>query len=211
MKLKFLALLFLLVSSQLIAQNSKYDGKFYRLGINYGIASVDNPVFFDYDYYYQVHLRKFQIFYKIKSTKFLDYEFIFQPEINKVKHRLTSDRFIYGPSHPLWERRDEMKTLKIFNEYVFNFGVLLRKPIKDDMSVYFLASLGPGYVESDTERMTQGIGFSDNLGIGFSKDFKQFYFDTRIGYRHVSNANINDINHGYDAMVIDLGIGMLLN
>ncbi|MDR5589909.1 acyloxyacyl hydrolase [Christiangramia sp. SM2212] len=211
MKLKLLCILCIFFTIQIKAQENKYDGKFYRLGLNYGFASVDNPIFFDYDYFYQVQLRKFQIFYKIKSTRFIDYEFIFQPEVNTVKHRLTSDRFIYGPSHPLWERRDEMKTLKTFNEYVMNFGLIFRKHIQPDMSVYFIASLGPGYVEKDTERMTKGIGFSDNLGFGISKDFKHFYFDTRIGYRHVSNANLNDINHGYDAMVIEIGIGMLLN
>ncbi|MGA8853839.1 MAG: acyloxyacyl hydrolase, partial [Christiangramia sp.] len=151
-----------------------------------------------------------QVFYKIKSSRFLDYEFIFQPEINTVKHQLTSDRFL--PSgHPLYDRREELKTFKTFHEYIMNLGMVFRKNILDDLSVYFIASIGPGYVEKGTERMDKGIGFSDNLGFGFSKDFNKIYVDTRIGYRHVSNADLNEINDGYDAMVIDIGIGMLLN
>ena len=60
--------------------------------------------------------------------------------------------------------------------------------------------------------MEKGIGFSDNLAFGFSKDIgKKFFVDTRLGYRHVSNADINEINDGYDAMVADLGIGFYIN
>ncbi|SDS22674.1 acyloxyacyl hydrolase [Gramella sp. MAR_2010_147] len=191
-------------------EDRPYDGKFYKMGLNMGFGSVDNPVFYDDDYFYEVHLRKIQIYYRIKSGSVFDYEFIFQPEVNFVRHQLTSDRFIVG-GHLLYERREEMKTLKSFNEYFMNFGMILRKSIRKDLDVYFLASIGPGYIERTTERMAKGIGFSDNIGFGASKKLNNFYIDLRMGYRHLSNANFNEINDGYDIMVAEIGAGFYLN
>ena len=194
------------------SQNSTktYEGKFYKLGFNYGFGSVDNLFFTDEDYFYEFQLRKFQIYYKIKQGELLDYEFIFQPEINTTKHQLTSDRYVVGRMHPLIERVEEMQTFKTFNEYVMNFGVIVRKNIGVKSSVYFLASIGPGYFERTTERMEKGIGFSDNLALGFSYQINKLFIDSRLGYRHVSNADINEVNDGYDAIVVDLGIGFYL-
>ena len=188
----------------------KYQGTFYKIGFNYGFGSVDNPIFSDGDYFYEFQLRKFQIYYKIKEGNIFDYEFIFQPEVNTVKHQLTSDRYIVSRHHPLIERVEEMQSFKTFNEYIMNFGVIIRKNIGLKSSLYLLASIGPGYFERTTERMEEGIGFSDNLALGFSYDLKRFFIDTRLGYRHVSNGDINEVNDGYDAMVIDLGIGFYL-
>ncbi len=207
--LTFLTILFYLHS---YGQNSieTYQGKFYKIGFNYGFGSVDNLFFSDDDYFYEFQLRKFQIYYKIKEGQFFDYEFIFQPEINTTKHQLTSNRYIVGKKHPLIDRVEEMQSLKTFHEYIMNFGMILRKNIGSKSSLYFLASIGPGYFERTTERMEKGIGFSDNLALGFSHKIRKIFVDTRLGYRHVSNADINEVNDGYDAIVVDLGIGFYL-
>ncbi|WBL20830.1 acyloxyacyl hydrolase [Zunongwangia sp. HRR-M8] len=208
--LLFISILFSLYNSFGQKNESNYQGEFYKLGFNYGFGSVDNPIFTDDDYLYDFQLRKIEIYYKIKEGIFYDLEFIFQPEYNTVKHQLTSDRYIVGVNHPLIDRVEEMKTLKKFHEYIMNFGMIARKKIGHSSSLYFLASIGPGYFEKTSERMEKGIGFSDNLAIGFSYDINRFFLDSRIGYRHVSNANINQVNDGYDSLIIDIGIGFYL-
>ncbi|WP_417887483.1 acyloxyacyl hydrolase [Zunongwangia sp.] len=204
----------LFFSFSLFSQNNEpsvsCERKFYKIGFNFGFGSVDNPVFHDDDYFYEVQFRKFQLYYKLKSGKFVDFQLLFQPEFNTAKHQLTSDRYIVAKDHPLYERREEMKKFKKFHEYIFNFGFQVSKNFSNN-EVYLLASIGPGYFEKTTERMSKGIGFSDNLAIGYSRKIQKYYIDTRLGYRHASNAEINEVNDGYDMLVIDLGIGFYFN
>lgn len=197
------------VSSQNFSSTSSYEGKFYKIGFNFGFGSVDNPIFKDDDYFYEVQLRKLQLYYKIKEGKFVDFQLLFQPELNTVKHQLTSNRYIVSKNHPLYNRREEMKQFKKFHEYIMNFGFQVSKSFSEN-EIYFLASIGPGYFEKTTERMSKGIGFSDNLAIGYSRKIQKFYIDARLGYRHASNAEINEVNDGYDMMVVDLGVGFYI-
>ncbi|WP_370175093.1 acyloxyacyl hydrolase [Leeuwenhoekiella palythoae] len=185
------------------------QGHFYQIGFNFGYASVDNIFFKDDDYYYEVYLHKIQILYRIKSGK-LDYDFIFQPEINKAYHKLYNPWFAGHPDI-FSEYRTQLMTLKTINEYIFNCGVILRTSLTENLNIYGLASLGPGYFDVDSERMAKGIGFSDNLALGLNYKFLNvLVLDLRLGFRHVSNAEIKQPIEGYDALEFNLGLAYKL-
>ena len=185
------------------------QGRFYQLGFNFGYASVDNFIFKDDDYYYEVYLHKIQILYRIKSGK-IDYDFIFQPEINRAHHKLYNPWFAGDPK-VYSEYREHLMRFKIINEYIMNCGVTLRTSISEKLNIYGLASLGPGYFDEDSERMAKGIGFSDNLALGLNYNFlRELVLDLRLGFRHVSNAEIKQPNEGYDALELNLGLAYRL-
>ena len=185
------------------------QGRFYQLGFNFGYASVDNFIFKDDDYYYEVYLHKIQILYRIKSGK-IDYDFIFQPEINRAHHKLYNPWFAGHPD-VFSEYRTQLMTLKTINEYIMNCGVILRTSITENLNMYGLASIGPGYFDKGSERMAKGIGFSDNLALGLNYNFlKELVLDLRLGFRHVSNAEIKQPNEGYDAIEFNIGLAYRL-
>ena len=147
------------------------QGRFYQLGFNFGYASVDNFIFKDDDYYYEVYLHKIQILYRIKSGK-IDYDFIFQPEINRAHHKLYNPWFAGHPD-VFSEYRTQLMTLKTINEYIMNCGVILRTSITENLNIYGLASLGPGYFDEGSERMAKGIGFSKFVSFGNKADISE--------------------------------------
>ena len=185
------------------------QGQFYQLGFNFGYASVDNFIFKDDDYYYEVYLHKIQILYRIKSGK-IDYDFIFQPEINRAQHQLHNPWFAGHPD-VYSEYRERLMRFKTINEYIMNCGVILRTSITENLNIYGLASIGPGYFDKGSERMAKGIGFSDNLALGLNYNFlKELVLDLRLGFRHVSNAEIKQPNEGYDAIEFNIGLAYRL-
>lgn len=203
-----LVLLFLGLNLEACAQEN-VQGRFYQLGFNFGYASVDNFIFKDDDYYYEVYLHKIQILYRIKSGK-IDYDFIFQPEINRAHHKLYNPWFAGHPD-VFSAYRTQLMTLKTINEYIMNCGVILRTSITGNLNIYGLASLGPGYFDEGSERMAKGIGFSDNLALGLNYNFlKELVLDLRLGFRHVSNAEIKQPNEGYDAIEFNIGLAYRL-
>lgn len=203
-----LVLLFLGLNLEACAQEN-VQGRFYQLGFNFGYASVDNFIFKDDDYYYEVYLHKIQILYRIKSGK-TDYDFIFQPEINRAHHKLYNPWFAGHPD-VFSAYRTQLMTLKTINEYIMNCGVILRTSITGNLNIYGLASLGPGYFDEGSERMAKGIGFSDNLALGLNYNFlKELVLDLRLGFRHVSNAEIKQPNEGYDAIEFNIGLAYRL-
>ncbi len=182
-----------------MAQTDDLKG-FYRIGFNYGEGSVDNFIFDNEDYFYEVQFHKLQFYYRIKNGNF-KFDLLFQPEYNRARHRLDNKYFV-DP-----EERVEFMRLKTINEYVLNVGFLIRKDILSFVDGYLLLSAGPGYFDKATERMAKGLAFSDNVALGLNfKTFKNFYLDLRADYRHLSNANLSKPNSGYDTFNFEVGV-----
>ena len=182
-----------------MAQTDDPQG-FYRIGFDYGEGSVDNFIFTDDDYFYEVDFHKLQLYYRIRNGKF-KFDLLFQPEYNQAKHKLENKYFV-DP-----DQREEFMRLKTINEYVLNLGFLIRKDILSFVDAYLLLSAGPGYFDKATERMAKGLAFSDNVALGLSfKTYKNFYLDLRADYRHLSNANLSKPNSGYDTLNVEVGV-----
>ncbi len=208
---RFLILLFLIFTVvEVQAQENKETG-LYKLGVHYGFGSVNNIIFKDDDYFYEVLFHKIQIHYLLKSGKF-DFELLLQPEINRAKHELRNRDFIRPGTKPLTGEEKSRMDVHTFPEYVINVGILIRKSLLPSLSGYFLASIGPGYFPHGTERMARGVGFSDNLALGLTWQFsRRINLESRFGFRHVSNAKIAYPNEGYDTVNLDVGLSYNLN
>lgn len=162
---------------------------------------MDNILFNDEDYFYEVDFFKGQLYYKLKKGT-IDVELIFQPEYNRARHELLNFYFVDTEA----EREQFMKRRTI-HEYILNFGLIVRKEFFPFLSAYLMGSIGVGYFDEGSERMAMGFAFSDNIALGASLRFlKNFHFEIRPGFRHVSNANLNYPNSGYNSLNLELGL-----
>jgi len=198
--LRKILLLFFTIHSNLIFSQEKQQN--LALGFSYGIGSEINNT----DYTYTNRYFKGQLYYTFKTTKYFQFELLVQPEINFASHQLLNLYFV-TPDEPNFEAKREAYTkLKDIREYVLNVGLLIRKPITDNFSVYALLSVGPMLTDTETERLSKGFAFSDVFGIGFSIKTKKITFDLRPNVRHTSNAGLQNSNAGFNTCNIEAGI-----
>lgn len=172
------------------------------IGLAYGIGSEIN----NSDYTYTNRYLKGQFYYTLKSIKHFQFELLVQPEINFATHQLLNLYFV-TPEEPDFEiKRETYTKLKDIREYVFNIGLVIRKPITDDFSVYALLSVGPMITDTETERQSKGFAFSDVFGIGVSWKIKKVTLDLRPNIRHTSNAGLQNSNAGFNTFNIEAGV-----
>lgn len=196
---KTLSLIFILICSLLFSQEKEQK---FALGFSYGIGSeIKNT-----DYTYTNRYLKGQLYYSFTTIESFKLELLLQPEINFATHQLLNLYFV-TPDEPNFEAKRETYTkLKDIREYVLNVGLVIRKPITDDFSIYVLLSVGPMITDTETERLSKGFAFSDVLGIGFSLKMKKVTFDLRPNFRHTSNAGLHTSNAGFNTYNIEAGI-----
>jgi len=195
-----LLLCYLVVNASLIFSQEKKQN--LAFGFGYGVGSEIN----NSDYSYTNRYLKGQFYYAFKTTKHFRFELLLQPEINFATHQLLNLYFV-TPDEPDFEAKREAYTkLKDIREYVLNVGLVVRKPITDNFSVYVLLSVGPMITDTETERLSKGFAFSDVLGIGFSLKSKKVTFDLRPNVRHTSNAGLQNSNAGFNTLNIEAGV-----
>lgn len=184
------------------ALNAQEKAQKFIAGLGYGIGDeIKNT-----DYTYTNRYLKGQFYYVFKSTRNFQFELLLQPEINFATHQLLNLYFV-TPDEPNYEEKREAYTkLKEIKEYVLNVGLVLRKPITKNLSIYVLASVGPMITDTETERLSKGFAFSDVLGLGFSLKTKKIIFDLRPNVRHASNAGLQNSNAGFNTFNIEAGV-----
>ena len=210
--MKAYLILFLSLALSLNAY-SQNDGpsKRLRLGLNYGQASqnkfpLDNP-----NYAYSNQYLKFQINFSSVKDKKLSYEFNIEPSLYLSEHQLLNENFIQPDDNPDYLNQRALFTKeRSFQEYVVNFGIILRYKITHEFSSYLLGSIGPMWATAETERLKKGFAFSDILGLGFSYQINKVVLDLRTTLRHNSNANLSKPNHGHNSVGIETGISFFL-
>jgi len=199
--------LVLILLFSVVIKMSAQDGKSkFVVGFNYGFGSEFN----NKDYTFTNHFYKLQLYYKLKQTKYFQFEILVQPEINFATHQLLNFYFVKPDDQNYIEKREKYTQLKDVHEYVLNLGFLIGKPISKNCSFYILGSIGPMITDTETERMSDGFAFADVLAIGFSVKLKDVQFDLRPSIRHVSNAGIGEENAGYNTKNIEFGISYSL-
>jgi len=201
-KLRFV-LLFLFIVFRVSSQGKKDN---FAIGFNYGFGRGFN----NKDYTFTNHFYKAQLYYRLKETKYFQYEILVQPEINFATHQLLNFYFVKPETPDYIEKREEYTRLKDIREYVLNLGFLVRKPIGKIFSIYALGSIGPMITDTETERMSAGFAFADVLAVGVSAKVNKFRVDIRPSVRHVSNAGLNSENAGYNTKNIEIGISVCL-
>lgn len=184
------------------ALNAQEKAQKFIAGLSYGIGDeIKNT-----DYTYTNRYLKGQFYYVFKTTRNFQFELLLQPEINFATHQLLNLYFV-TPDEPNYEEKREAYTkLKEIKEYVLNVGLVLRKPITKNFSIYVLVSVGPMITDTETERLSKGFAFSDVLGLGFSLKTKKIIFDLRPNVRHTSNAGLQNSNAGFNTFNIEAGV-----
>jgi hypothetical protein len=177
-----------------------------RLGFHYGFGTeIKNS-----NYTYTNRFYKIQFYYVIKETNNFKFELVFQPELNFATHQLLNLYFV-TPDEPNYiEKREIYTKLKDINEYALGIGFVVRKPISKKCSVYILASIGPMITNTETERLSKGFAFSDVLSLGFSMKINKVTLDIRPSLRHVSNAQLQSSNAGFNTKNIEFGFSIPL-
>lgn len=180
--------------------------KTINYGFNYGVGHEDNFLFNDTDYSYDVHFYKIQLYYPLKKGNYFSYELLVQPEINKAQHQLHNLYFVTPDEVNFIKKRDLFTQKRTFNEYVLNVGFIVKKAIFERMNSYLLISVGPSYIDIETERLAKGFAFSDNLALGLNYTiWKNFTIDFRTVIRHISNAELQKPNGGYNTLNFETG------
>lgn len=143
------------------------------------------------DYYYKVYTLQYQYYFTLVGKEKWALEFLAQPQFNFSQFKETNGS----------------PTITRGHEYGFNGGFLIRGFLWEDrISPYFVISAGPHHVSGVPDRQAPGFIFSDNSFFGLSIGLKEsLYLDLRFGFRHISNAGLQNPNGGINNWVGNAG------
>ncbi len=176
-----------------------------KIGFLYSYGKQGGTFTNDKDYNYNTNSLKLQFYYPLKSGKF-DLELVFEPTIGFASHQLLNEFFIRPTEPEFLALRKEFTKKKNLTEYILSTNLLLRRKIYKSHSIYVLIGFGPMYISKRTERLAKGFAFSENISIGISTNiYKNVFFDIRGGYRHLSNAELQQPNSGINIATIEIG------
>jgi len=97
--------------------------------------------------------------------------------------------------------------LKSMHLYVLTFEVSVRRHIFKNFEIAAFFAVGPGSIDTRTERLAKGFTFMENLGIALHyKLSKKLFLELRPTFSHVSNARLKLPNSGYNSMNLEAGI-----
>lgn len=181
-----------------------------RLGLSFARGSQQMFPYNDKDYTYSFNGYKIIINFPIKTGK-ISYELHAEPAIYSSHHQLLNKYYIQPEAGDDYLLQREIYTQeKTIIEYALNLGILIRYNFRSPFSLSFIASVGPMYSGTATERLAKGFAFSDIVAIGAAYKVKNLMFEVRPGVRHVSNADLKMPNAGHNAATIDFGISVFL-
>ncbi|HJR99720.1 MAG TPA: acyloxyacyl hydrolase [Flavobacterium sp.] len=205
MKFKFAAIFFLLCFFTVFSQENQSSKKWLRIGLIYGYSSQNTFIKQDSDYFYENNIFKVSSHFNLAKKGNHVWELLVEPSYYKSKHQLINYWFI---SHTV-ENGDELRArfmpLKSINEYVLNLGVTYRYYVNPKLSIYALGNVGPMYIDTETERLKKGFAFSDIFALGSNYKIDKMSFDLKCMIRHVSNANLQMPNFGFNAVGFEFG------
>ena len=139
-------------------------------------------------------------------------------------------KFIYNRSIPLLKYRDDRKSnlyiqfepqfnpviiahAKNAYEFGVNVGFLYHLKLSEREIVFGGIGSGPHYISVKTAMQSRGFIFSDNFIIGYRRliDFeKPLELNMQIRFRHISNASLQQPNHGIDNFFFLIGLSKVI-
>lgn len=176
------------------------------LGFSYGMGSQQVFPFMSKDYNYNTKNIKLLFNYPIRKGK-IALDLRIEPSIFLAKHQLLNEYFVqpeYGPDYLYL--REVYSRQKTITEYALNIGLQLSINPEGRFSWFIMASTGPMYTDTATERLAKGFAFSDIFGFGMQYKTEHLVFEIRPGLRHVSNLDLQFPNCGHNSTAIDFGI-----
>lgn len=211
MKLKSLIIINILISVFAYSQDSIPKFKWLRSGVVVGFASQNTFIKQESDYTYESKVVKFSNHFNWSRKRKHSWEILVEPIYYRSEHQMINYWFI---SHTV-ENGDELRAkymqLKSINEYVLNVGLVYRRYLNLNSSVYATLNSGPMYIDTDTERLKKGFSFSDVISVGYNYKVKKLSFDAKFMFRHASNANLQKPNYGLNSSGFEFGTYYELN
>ena len=204
----FLTLIFVSLIFNIYGQKS--TNTFFsptKIGIQFSQGNENNFLFDDPDYLYITNILKGQLFFFLKKTKSFEISLIVQPQIQYIQHQLHNKYFVKSDEPNYLEKRQRFTKLKNLSITAIEFAIEAKKQLHKNISFFFQASLGFGYIDTETERLAKGFTFLENGLLGL--DFKltpKFSIQSFGGVGHVSNFNLLSPNNGYT--IFSAGVGL---
>lgn len=100
---------------------------------------------------------------------------------------------------------------KFLFETGVNLGVAYEFYIPNTAILFFGASIGPHYINVNTDLQANGFIFSDNVFAGVHQILSPSLMMTyQVKYRHISNAGLQSPNGGIDNFFAGVGISYFL-
>ncbi len=197
----------LFVSSVALSQEkAKKKRKLFKLGVVYNDANGQNFLFDDKDFFYTTNTVKFQFFYHLNQpNKRWDFDLIVQPQFQLIKHQLLN-KFFVKPTVPNFEFLQEKFTQrKAISLYAIELGFQFRRQLYKGIIFEVTAGLGAGYIDVETERLSQGFTFLENLSLGLALPIRKSELYAGLNIGHVSNLNIQSSNDGFNIFGFEIG------
>ena len=205
----FIIALFTCNSIFVFSQQKKSLVKPNSIGIYYGLGNERNFIFDDPDYLYKTHYLKASFNYKLNDRKY-QWGLAIQPQIHFLKHQLLNKFFVQPFQENFEENRIIFTKLKSMRLYGLTFEINVRRKILNKTEVLAFFAVGPGIIDTQTERLAKGFTFIENLGLGIRYELlSNFFIELKPNFNHVSNARLQLPNSGYN--VLNLEIGLSLN
>ncbi len=131
-----------------------------------------------------------------------------QPAYHHAKHQLINRWYKLDERDQAYAQKiPQYQELKTIREYVLSFGFVPQLKISEGLSVFGLASIGPLFTDTETERLARGLAFADVAALGLLIHCKNWEIRMLVGIRHVSNANLLFPNNGHNASFLSMQIG----
>ena len=205
MKLKFIYIFCLFFFVNGYSQDSIPKYKWLRTGFIVGYASQNTFIRQEADYTYESKIVKFSNHFNFYRKNKNHFEILIEPSYYRSKHQMINYWFIPHTVENGDELREKFMKLKSINEYVLNIGIVYRRILSKNSSVFAVLNTGPMYIDTDTERLKKGFAFSDVFAIGYNYKYKKISFDVKSMFRHASNANIQMPNFGLNSVGFEFG------
>ncbi|MEQ6123866.1 acyloxyacyl hydrolase [Pseudotenacibaculum sp. MALMAid0570] len=200
---KYLFIFFLFFSVLAIGQEKQK--KLKKVGVLFNSAKQNNILFSDHDYDYKTSVFKAQLFYNLENWGEWDFNLIIQPQFQIAKHQLLNPYFITSDEPNYLELRERLTKKRTISLYAFELGFQLKRQVTRNLFFEANFGLGAGYIDVETERLSQGFTFIENISLGFAYSIKEseIYFGSNLG--HVSNLNLLPQNSGYNLLGFEIG------
>lgn len=211
MKLKYLIFINFLFSLFIYSQDSISKFKWLRSGVIIGYASQNTFIKQESDYTYESKVVKFSNHFNWSKKRKHSWEILVEPSYYRSKHQMINYWFISHTVEKGDELRNKFMQPKTINEYVLNVGLVYRRYLNLNSSVYATLNSGPMYIDTDTERLKKGFSFSDVISVGYNYKIKKISFDAKFMFRHASNANLQMPNYGLNSSGFEFGTYYELN
>ncbi len=176
------------------------------IGIYYGLGNESNFIFDDPDYLYKTQYLKASFNYALNDKKY-KWSLAIQPQVHFLKHQLLNKFFVQPFQENFEENRIIFTKLKSMRLYAVTFEINVRHKIINKTEILAFFAVGPGVIDTQTERLAKGFTFIENLGIGIRYELlNDFFVEFKPNLNHVSNARLQLPNSGYNVLNLEFGL-----